>query len=534
MHTQLSVWVLAGTAIACSGQGAVDQWTATGDVSGAFGQADATGPGDADLAGDVVDAGTPLAGVEWADTAAPPLDPPPVAAPSGCEANGLPCNAAAACCSGTCDASAHVCVAVGSACAATDTPCSDPLNCCSHVCAGGKCGANACVSDGEACNGDSGCCSGKCVASSGGGSSCAALNGTCKTVGNKCEVGGDCCSQLCQNGTCSNKASFCAQVGEACVVGGTCCSGVCNLAAGLNLGTCAAPPSVPGGTQCTVAGQVCGLLLEGATMSAIPQCGGSCCSRACAPFGPSGLLVCQPASGCRPTGDLCANDAECCGYGGVKGKTGTGHCSKLSPGAPFGRCDNGKACRPAGAVCKLNNASCNAEVDCCAGNSQVSDPPTCLQDALGVPRCVMKPGACEDGKTVAIGTACASSADCCGKPCVPNLAAASNPKAPAFVCGGDGGGGGGGGSGGGSGGGCQDDGSPCSTRSDCCLGFDCISLANSTTGLCHAATPLNGGADPSLTCGVPGQACAITADCCQAPIGLVCSAVTGQCEYPVQ
>ena len=41
----------------------------------------------------------------------------------------------------------------------------------------------------------------------------------------------------------------------------------------------------------------------------LPRCGGGCCSRACAPWGPTGALVCQPASGCHVNGDLCDTEA---------------------------------------------------------------------------------------------------------------------------------------------------------------------------------------------------------------------------------
>jgi hypothetical protein len=58
-----------------------------------------------------------------------------------------------------------------------------------------------------------------------------------------------------------------------------------------------------------------GMLCGGTTFSAdggvvlteagVPTCGGACCSRACGPWGPTGIDVCQPASGCHPVGDLC-------------------------------------------------------------------------------------------------------------------------------------------------------------------------------------------------------------------------------------
>ena len=49
------------------------------------------------------------------------------------------------------------------------------------------------------------------------------------------------------------------------------------------------------------------------TDGGIPTCGGACCSRSCAPWGATGVLICQPASGCHLVGDLCTSDDECCG-----------------------------------------------------------------------------------------------------------------------------------------------------------------------------------------------------------------------------
>jgi len=122
-------------------------------------------------------------------------------------------------------------------------------------------------------------------------------------------------------------------------------------------------------------------------LTGVPTCGGSCCSRSCAPY-KTGVLVCQPPSGCRPTGEVCRGDADCCGFGGVQGQTGVGNCSKANPTDVVGRCDNGNACRPAGAICKLATMTCNAENDCCSGNVN-KVPLACQQDILGIPRCTI-------------------------------------------------------------------------------------------------------------------------------------------------
>jgi hypothetical protein len=126
----------------------------------------------------------------------------------------------------------------------------------------------------------------------------------------------------------------------------------------------------------------------------LPSCGGDCCSRACAPYR-TGVLVCQPPSGCRPTGEVCRTDADCCGFRGQQGVTGVGNCSKANPTDAVGRCDNGNACRPAGAVCKLATTSCNAENNCCSGNVN-QNPFVCQQDILGIPRCTLAGESCAD------------------------------------------------------------------------------------------------------------------------------------------
>ena len=81
-------------------------------------------------------------------------------------------------------------------------------------------------------------------------------------------------------------------------------------------------------------------------------------------------------------------------------------------------------CRPSGAVCKLAISSCNAENNCCAGNVN-QNALACQQDILGIPRCTAV-GNCADAGSQQ-GKSCASSADCCGLPCVPNPTAGGAP-----------------------------------------------------------------------------------------------------------
>jgi hypothetical protein len=221
------------------------------------------------------------------------------------------------------------------------------------------------------------------------------------------------------------------------------------------------------------------------------------------------VLVCQPPSGCRPTGEVCGTDSDCCGFGGIQGQTGTGKCSKALASDPVGRCDNGNACRPAGAICKLATMSCNAENDCCAGNAQLN-PYVCQQDILGIPRCTMKGESCADGGSRA-GQACASSADCCGLSCAPNPSFTTGGSMPPFVCGGV----------------CVGSGGACTTGADCCPGLPCVAPPGSSRGQCGTPPEGDSGIIPPgdgavVDTGVPpscaqyGQVCMTTSDCCNA------------------
>ena len=192
--------------------------------------------------------------------------------------------------------------------------CSAAADCCSGDCTGGACTYPACTSDHGACTSDGNCCSQSCV-----GGACAALNTTCHTLGNQCTASAQCCSNLCSNGTCQ-ASSFCGQGGDSCATAADCCTQQCTIAAGAKLGTCGATP--PGGpANCGVVdGQLCGGTAPdgGIVLNAggLPSCGGPCCSRACAPWGPTGVLVCQPASGCHVVGDLCTHRLRLLRLGG--------------------------------------------------------------------------------------------------------------------------------------------------------------------------------------------------------------------------
>ncbi|MBI5532161.1 MAG: hypothetical protein HY898_05580 [Deltaproteobacteria bacterium] len=438
-----------------------------------------------------------------------------------CSLNGTSCVGSADCCSANCDAQTKMCTNPPGVCLQPGEACTAGPECCSIICAGGVCGSGVCISDNQPCTDAASCCSGKC----GTGSTCTPLNPECKTVGNECAANAECCSKFCLNGHCSGQPSFCTQVGEACITDFECCTGICTKQGTDNIGLCT-QPTAPGATGCLAAGIVCG---GGAVSDAggIPACGGDCCSRSCAPYGPTGVLVCQPPSGCRPTGEICKSDSDCCGSPGMPGGNGSVTCSK-TPGEPVGRCDNGNACRAAGAVCKLATSSCNAENNCCAGNVN-QDPTVCQQDLLGIPRCTGA-GNCADAGSYE-GKECASSADCCGLACVPNKSAVDG-GAP-FICGSTT---------------CVPAGGDCTTDADCCPGLPCVAPPGSTHGICGAILedggvpdanvpdgPLPEGQVPDAavpdtgpTCALYGQTCTAASDCCN---NVPCT--QGRCLYPI-
>jgi hypothetical protein len=443
------------------------------------------------------------------------------------------CATSGDCCSANCNATTHQCTAPVNACKASGVACVTGNECCTFSCIGGTCSTKQCVADNLACATDPECCGGKCAPNGAGGGTCTPLNGGGPaTSGNPCTTNAGCASSFCNNGICTNP-SFCAQTGDVCSTGGECCGGVCTIAAGNTLGLCSVA-TASGAGNCLNAGIVCPQTMPPAL------CGGQCCSKSCAPYAPTGVDVCQPESGCRVTGSICMKDNDCCGALGSPGSTkaGSGNpanvkCS-IAAGSTVGRCTNGNACSPAGNICRLATLSCSATDTCCAGNVQ-QHPLNCKQDALGIPRCTAASDYdCSVSGPPAVGTGCASTADCCGNPCVPNPAGAQ----PAFVCGAPGS--------------CVASGGTCSSTADCCAGFPCAISPGSSKGICGGtvlgdggvAPPPDGGGVPvtsdggtadsgtvdaggASVCALYGQMCAQSSDCCSA---VPCTG--GTCHYP--
>jgi len=417
-----------------------------------------------------------------------------VAALPFCLAFGQQCAMGADCCSELCDPNTGTCVASINKCTPSGGNCQTSTECCSLVCTAGRCSASACIADNQACVDSASCCGGNCSAGR-----CQPLSTACHTAGNPCTANSQCCSSLCQAGVCKLGASFCIQTGDVCSDSGTCCSGDCQKGSGT-LGTCAAPPS--GATNCSdgVDGTVCG------------DCNG-CCSRLCAPYAPTGVRVCQPASGCRVNGDLCRRDSDCCGAAGT-GLPGDGNVvCQIDSGKALGICRNPRSCSPQGDVCHFKNYTCgvsSSRNNCCDG---VGNSGVCQLDPLGVPRCNGLGTTCRPG-----GETCASAMDCCNQmPCVPDGAGLLRCYAPPVST-----------RDGGVPSSCVLAGGPCSITADCCVGSTCLQSVGSTLGICGSREPPPvsppstdaGPVDASTTiCAEYGQTCTSEADCCN---GITC------------
>jgi hypothetical protein len=320
----------------------------------------------------------------------------------------------------------------------------------------GRCATNVatCVADNAPCTTSTPCCSGLC----GGGGTCQPLNVECKTAGNPCDDEAQCCSRLCNNGLCALSGSYCIQTGDVCYRSSDCCSGLCRKGDAGAAGTCE-ELSTTGAGGCAKDGTVC----EDCT---------TCCSALCLPFGRTGVKICQPASGCRVTNNLCTKDKDCCGGDPNSGLPGAGNVTcqladDVSP--PLGVCRNPQGCNPQGGICGLKNstlpACTNAREDCC--DCQPPKWQCCIPE----------------------GELCTFSAECCdGVPCVPGpdgkLRCMYKPDGgPA----------------------CVPTGGVCTATSDCCAGLTCNITPGQPTGFCGKPpiSPPDAGSPPVGDAGVP-------------------------------
>lgn len=262
---------------------------------------------------------------------------------------------------------------------------------------------------------------------------------------------------------------------------------------------------------------------------------GDCCSRLCAPYGPTGVKICQPASGCRVVGELCVEDRDCCGGDPASDLPGAGNgsCDK-EDGALVGRCRNVQSCSPQGNICHFKAYTCSissAPNKCCDG---VGNSGVCQLDTLGVPRCNGLGTTCRVG-----GDECASADDCCDNaPCIRDPQGILRCSAT---------------------GKCMESGGSCTINADCCPPSVCIRAQGSTKGTCGTPVTATGaggasgsggasgtvpssnragspgttdiGVGGSFSCAEYGQICSTDSDCCN---GVPCNGTTETCMYAMQ
>jgi hypothetical protein len=433
---------------------------------------------------------------------------------SQCVEAGALCDrqAGAACCTGVCGLDG-VCPEANNLCRSAGEMCNGGTDCCSNVCNGGKCSSTQCLDVGTSCTTPEQCCTKTCT-----GGKCAQLTGTtCDVLGQACASGAECCSKNCQNGVCT-RAWTCNANGDICTRNAECCGNSCSVNDG-GVGFCKAITG-GGGGGCTQDGNPC----SGGT---------GCCSRTCVDLG-YGTTICQPVGGCKLTGNYCTSNATCCG--------------SISPSnvtCDQGRCDNGNSCNGTGNICgsgKLPDGgviSINASQNCCDGQKAV-----CKVDSSGVPRCFGGGGiaGCSNGYEsnnpsccIKANDTCQFSDQCCnGTLCLPDATGALACRAP---------GGGTSSDGGTTGGTCSPVGTRCDTDAgvSCCAGTECRANSELTKACQPIYTPpppppadagtadagTGGTTDAgSGTCSANDATCTGGAQCCSG----ICT--SGKCAAP--
>lgn len=416
----------------------------------------------------------------------------------------------AACCTGVCGEDGR-CPEPNPLCRSAGEACTSGIQCCTNVCLNGTCGGSQCLDIGGSCSVNEQCCTKTCT-----NGTCAQIpsdtTSACKVVGQACGADGDCCSTNCQAGICA-RAYSCQAYGDICTNNAECCGNACSAPDG-GVGRCQMITGGGGG---------------GCTQDGNPCSGGSgCCSRTCVDLG-YGATVCQPVGGCKLTGNYCRQDSDCCGGGkfpdgGAINPNGTVKCVG-------GRCDNGQSCNGVGNICGAGTlpdggaVDINASQNCCDGKKEV-----CQVDSSGVPRCfgggTGPSGPCPSGYTgeapccIAQTNTCQFSEQCCdGALCLPandgtgRLSCQKPTCAPVGTpCGNDGG-------------------------ETCCAGTQCLPTSELTKACQEPYTPppptdggtsTDGGTTPDAGgfCQANGTTCTSASQCCSE----ICSA--GKCEAP--
>jgi hypothetical protein len=164
----------------------------------------------------------------------------------------------------------------------------------------------------------------------------------------------------------------------------------------------------------------------------------------------TGVHVCQFLSGCRPIGEICRGNNECC----------SNQCA-LDGSSGVRRCANPPGCLDQGEVCSMGGSS-----NCCPGGGRG----ICSGTIAGVERCYGTSTTCR-----ANGSTCAFGDQCCGGIC-------TFDSMGVLRCGSS----------------CIADGNGCTANGDCCSG-------NCNDGTCSPAI---------VSCGPITATCTLNTDCC--------------------
>lgn len=336
------------------------------------------------------------------------------------------CTDSAHCCSLTCIDDACVmpgnCTAAGEACTATEDCCLGS-QCLDDGAGAMVCTPGLCAADGETCSIDSECCSLNCPL---GGTTCGPASGACAITGGDCAEDADCCSFNCNGTTCDSAVQNCDPIGEACTAGSnSCCTDFCADAGG----------------------QIC----DGADAD----------------------CRCRLVTGCRPTGELCDADADCC----------NNYCDRPN-GATVGSCAALGSCETVGEPC--GNPGVNGS--CCSN--------ACVDEGSGVATCVFL------GGCLPLGEVCETAGECCGGSCIDSGTTADGR--PIMRCADTTS--------------CLNPGEVCMTgaSSNCCPaggGSTGCETANSGVDRCFGGEP---------GCTIPSNGCTTVAECCTDLGAIVC------------
>lgn len=376
--------------------------------------------------------------------------------------------------------------------------CDGPDDCCSGACFGEMCLSDIppCTETGESCTDNGQCCTGLCNGD--GEDGVCAETGFCFGDGQPCVQAADCCSTACFEGFCRGGAT-CLVGGTSCGADSDCCSDDCDDTSGI----CVV-------NDCGGTGEECGG-------------GGGCCSRNCVDG------YCISTGICRPQGDVCDEDSDCCNHACIieDGDEG-GNCADLGDCRTFGEpCEGGETgarnccsntcgdvgtgvnvcryltgCRPIGEICFVASDEETPSEECCSGVCEPSE------DVLrcGTARCQHNPS--EQGQNPGEVCGRGGSNNCCDVDnvggsgsvyCQPTVLESSRCFDTLDLE-------------------CLPDGEPCSLADSCCSGL-CLPDAEGVL-LC-------GGGE---TCAEADGFCTEDEDCCDAVLG--CNSVNRCADEP--